>query len=79
MADSPTALFQFWEHLKGRTVKSASSLPLDSSGFGGHLATIEFEDGSSLVFTVWPESPVTMHGGPNERWSRTFIPAKGGE
>jgi hypothetical protein len=76
MADNPTGAF-LWECLQGRVVKSASSMATDLSGFGNHMAMIEFEDGSTLTFTVMPEAPVRLFGGPAERGGRVFIPAKG--
>ena len=75
MSDSPTGLFNFWEHLPGRTIKTAYSVPLDASGLGKHMAAVTFEDGSSLEFVVTPEYGVRLSGSPSEPWNRMFIPA----
>ena len=54
--------FTSWKYLVGKTVESAESLPVSTTGGGPERAVVRFTDGTQLEFTFDGISPAKITG-----------------
>lgn len=60
--------------LPGKTIKAVRANPLNESGLGAHMVTMEFEGGATLEFVI--DGPPSMRLiDPADVWGHTWWPA----